>query len=557
MRTIGFHLFDQGVARISGIIQAGADDLSWTYLDGPIGVHAPRENVPGAEVYSIRISAGVLDGNGRGGVRFDRIELDFGEPVSVDRTGATVAEVNGGRVILGGDGRHCIPPRGALRVRVALGTDPSVLYARPRLSKSVRLTPTFSVPIPDSLAIFADYWAGKHNPIGMRRWWGSLDSGGPGGEYLDFLAGYEGSCALALWRSDGAMNRENVDCLRASDGLPATPGDSREYGWWRVWNRYGQLTEFCDTPTPYEYDRRPLWWNDGPCPYENQACAIDIYSAPAPNNFEHKRRTTAPLEVAVEQWGDKLAAIDRMMVAADTSYSWSPHIDELVGQSVARAGQGHSVLGGRGPAWAVDAMHRDHATSFLALQLVRATERVQTEAGTCRRIRPEEDWGSPAMYVASQDIPDPLPRSMDGCQLMEEIINAWTRARCGHVDSARLLLDRMFRSERTWRRLFVNDPSMFERWGHFPKFLGVSENGVPVRRITRKAGGQDYFPWVAAAMGVYLSRDKQPFIDAMKKMPSPYGRVGVTVEGTIANLRMDPPKAQTAFAIAALESLGQ
>lgn len=556
MRPIGFHLFDNGLSGISGTIRAGGDDLSWTYLDGPIGVHAPRENVPGAEVYSLRITAGVLDGNGRGGVRFDRIDLEFGEPVCVDVNGSTVVSSDGGRVTLGGDGvRHCIPPRGALRVRVAIGTDPNVLYARPRVSKSVRLTPTFSVPIPDSLAFFADPAAGMHPPIGLRRWYGSLDSGAPGGEYLSFLPGSEGSARLALLRSDATMNRENLDCFRAADGLPAPLTTTRDYGWWRNWTQSGQLAEFCQPFGQWQYDRAPLWWNDGPCPYENDACAVDIYRAPAPNNFEHKRRTTAPLEVAVEQYGDKLAAIDRMMVAADTAYSWSPHIDELVAQSVARVGQGHSVLGGRGPAWAVDAMHQESATGFLALQMVRATERVQTEAGTCRRIKPEEDWGSPAMYVASGAIPDPLPRNMDGCQLMEEIINAWTRARCGYVDSARLLLDRMFRSERVWQRMYVKDPCMFERWGGFPKFLGVSLDGVPVRRITRKAGGMDYFPWVAAAMGVFLSRDKQPFLDAMKKMPSPYGRVGGTLQGTLSNLRMDPPKEQTALAIAALETV--
>lgn len=547
-RTIGIEFFSGGQSIIKGSATVGNGETSWTDVPGPIGVHAPmQDDVTGA----IRITAGKLrpDGSAYGGIRYDKCVLDFGSPVVHDANGLTKARSVGTAIVLGDDGvRHCIPPRGAVRIRFALGTDPfPIKLGRPRISDAFRIAPGVMVKIPEEMSRWKKL--GGFNPfIGNRASYLEIDSGAPGGIQLPIIPGFEDDSGLALDRVDGAGNRHATDCFDPVTGLPAIL-TTEKYGAWRIWQESGQLERFCVPHELYAYDRRPIWWNDGACPYEASACAIDHYKYPAPTNMEHLWRYLCLLIVAVEQYGDKLARIDQLMVAHDVAYSVRPAIDALVAESFARPGQGHISLGKRETSWPIEAlMGGDEYTRAMGERLLLTQDRVIMANGFAIRRFPSIDYGSPGMYVQTADVPDPLPLDVDGGQIMEEIFRCFVAGRWGHVNSARMTLDRMFRTVET-------DVCMLDRFGYIPHFAGVAQNGVVFRRVPHKAGKPDQFPWWAAALAFYHSRDRHPAIDAMCRIADANGRVGGTVAQTIANLEAADPKEQTIGSLIALKSL--
>lgn len=549
MRVAGLTVKDRGQVLVKKDIRVGADGLSWTYLDGPLGIHCPQENVRGAEVVSPRISAGVFDGEATGGLRFDEIVIDFGSPVAIG-SGMTLVEALGSAIRFGGDGsRHCIPPRGSLSARVVIGGEASAAVSgRRKVKNSVNYAPGLDFEIP-ALALSSPVKV-VQGQIGLRRWSGPLDSGDTGGGEIDILPGANQDPVWNFARVDGYRNRSNLDCFRAETGTPPILLDRKLYGMWRVWNYTGVLEEFCAPSGQWQYDRLPKWWNDGPCAYENEACGLDHYSSPVAMNLEHRWRWRETILVAVDQYGDRLSAIDQLVDAYDCAYSIAPMIEALEAQAAAHPGGGHKILGKRELCWAAESMNGgDSWTRDLARRLMSATNLAMMPSGFVIRRGPGDDTGSPGMFVKSEPIPDPLDLDMEGSQLMEEIIRCFVSARLGQLRPALLTLDRLFRSGS-----FGLDRCVLDQFGYLPKFLATAQRGKVFRRVNRKAGKPDLFPWWAAALGAVLARDPEPFYAGMRRLPDPNGRVGVTNTGTFSNLMGAYQKEQTGLAAALLSS---
>lgn len=547
----------------------GFDEDSWTWLFGPVGLHGPKERnfetdpASQTERYSLRLSSGVLNSpEGRGGLEFDKIEIVF-----VDTPGETQVQTvvvgitnqvvqiksRANTIIIGGDGqRHCIAARNPLRIRCAVNAShPSAVFSRLRKTTRVRMTPNISIPLPVSIAGDNQAWQGFNYdcaPTPMQDFYGWRDPGPGSGFAIGFLVGFEASAKLAITMCDATQNRHGVDCLDWSTGKPMLEIPPQiYYGWWHVWSENQQIKGFM-----HPRSNNPIWWNEHPdplkrCTYANYAAGRYVYDTPTPNNLEHLRRTTGPLEVLCEQYDDQMARLDLRMVRADLMYSFKKQIEDWYNFAMnpANQGTGHVTLGGRGPSWLGDTLLMGPETIRHGRMLARTIALLQMK-NTCRnRTR----GGSPDPHVVSSENNHPLPLNEDSSQQMEEFITDYFLGRAGEIEAAKKHL-------RAW---FVTTPAgedtevcYFDKFGFAPKFLGVTRDGVPLDRAENWSCKPDYFSLMAAGYGAVIdSENAQHYIEKLKRMPSP--GTGRTGEQMLSYLKAEIGKEQTALSIYALE----
>lgn len=540
----------------------------WAHIAGPLGVHVVRLPTIVGEAFGFRLTAGVIVG-GRGyGIRFDRIEIDFGFGTIITLRpslfGPTVF-TNGAIVQIGTPGmRNCIPPRGAVRVRVMLGErHSSEVTCHHQVASSAAVAPGVRVDFPAAVAKKAV----RGERLGVGTGWRSLgpfDNGAGSGHQLDFLAGSEGECEVVLERAAGVMARHHCDALDAATGrpLPASALDTRNYYLDGQWSKTGQLPEFTlpKITDPNGDMPEPQWWGINgpgePCPYEKWAAGYPAWSGPVKHNHEHARRTTAALEGAINCWADPISVIDARSAAHDALFALARQLPALAIEARRNAKQGHGTLGWRGLSWQADALALCPETSTHATTLAHLIAAVETKTATCNRRTPGYPY-NPNAWIKSDAIPDPLPLNHEATQLMEEIIRAFTLARAGYVDSARRLFECLFVPRRGVLGIGTQK-SVFDQKGFIPKFASVAVDGVAVDRLTRFAGGPDYFQWTAVGLACFLARDPRPYVRVMLRMGSPLnGTVGGTLDATLKLLReQDVAHEQTGIAIAALEAFG-
>ena len=585
MKTATYRYVDRA-GRRTGIIRFDEGD-SWNHLFGPLGVHAPIECQGVADdglwwAGSLRITAGVMDSpDGYGGVEFDLLEFDFGEPVCVKTLpGVEGIRAEGTKIILGGDGRrHCIPVGHAIRIRYATGSHPQRAYERIAIDRRTRIAPGVRARHPESmrgdlrpwtaLTKFGASYDAVATPLGERYGW--LDPGQGGGFAIDFMPGYDGDVELMIRRSDAEMNAVGCDTLSMRDGSVIDWHWHGVDGWWHGWLPEQQPHAFLGgAGAAPESDPRihfPKWWNvtSPTCPYAAYATGTKTYRDSQANNLEHERRVSGALEAACEVAGDTLASIDRRIHAQTMRATFRDRIQDWSRVAAGPSkGKGHPVLGGRGTSWLCDLLCMEPTTEADGKVLARAIANVTMPNGF-RNSKPWPTGGSPDPHEVGPDITRPLRKTSNSCQVMEDVITAFVLARAGELDAARLTLDRLFRTTVTRPRLWytlwlvrgdpVVDTCIFERAGGIPKFLGVTDSGKVVRRVNEWTDGSDYFPLVAAALGMYLARDPQVFQSALLKMPSPNGlALGSKANALAVFARPDElGREQTSVCAAALE----
>ena len=579
MRTATYRFVDGPFVQ-TGTIFLGVDDHSWNWLFGPLGVHAPCEfSAPMWDAYSLRITSGVRLENGLfGGVRFDLLEFDFGEPVLVPNLpGVTAIRAVGTKLVIGGDGqRHCIPVGHAIRVRFAVGAgvpagDPFMRWSlspRTRIAPGVYAEPAVTMrraPEPKKGLDRADTgFDARSTPLGERYGW--LDPGIGGGWAIDFQPGYQDDRVVDIRRCDAMMNPFGFDAFSRDGSLIEAVFPAVD-GWWFGWRPWQQPTGFTGVSNVEpEHDPAicaPRWWNDGPSSYEAFAAGQLTYRDSEMANLEHLRRITGPLEVCCEVHGDKLAAIDRRVLAQAMEAVFEYRIGKWADEAEGRFnGKGHEVLGGRGLSWLADLLYMEPTTRSTGRVLARAIARVQMPNGFCNS-KPWPTGGSPDPHVEGPEIKKPLRKTSNSAQGMEQIITDYVLARAGEIDAARLHLDRLFRTTVAWwgrgpLRGMATDPCIFDRAGGWRKFYGVTDGGAVVRRVNEWTDGSDYFGLVAAALGMFLSRDRDLFRAAMLRMPSPNKRpLGTTAEALRVFVLPDElGREQTALCASALETFG-
>lgn len=552
----------------SVLIGNGAPE--WHRLLGCLGMHALLEEVEGEEVYSLRISPSIIDSEdgALGGVHFHSITIDVGVRVCVPALpGVTAIRAEGTTIVIGGNGLiHCIPAGHAIRVRFAVGSDPSVIWKRYRWRNDVRIAPQVSLPLPRAFSGMSWGWGspgegfgfqGHHaTPLGER--YGHLDQGAPGMSFIDFMPGYDGDCEIALRRCDAMMNAWPWEARNRDGTLVESEFEDLD-GWWHWWREGFQVGRFLDKSAP---QTKPLWWTTGTCEYEEYAAGLVTYRDSQAQNLEHLRRITGPLECAVEQWGDRLAALDLELVARTMRAAFRARIDGWMGLARARRGLGHHELGGRGLSWLADLLVMHPLTRGDGLALARATAAMQMPNGACNR-KPGPWNSSPDPYTPGTGINNALPLTTEATQTMECAIMAYTLSRAGAIDQARQFVDRMLVTSTSWwgvgpLRGLATDRCVRDRAGYVPKFLGTTDStGRPLRRSSAWTDGTDYAQYVMLGLGLALSRDKRPFLDALQTTYTPHtGRALGSPANAIAALAADEiVKEQTSILVSALESL--
>lgn len=483
-----------------------------------------------------------------------------------------------------GDRRFVLRARGVLRVRVrckgARESTEALLAAREPSGPGMRLTERVRVPwmnerkrraLAGSGAATAYAFLGGSLGTGraggeVRFEAGALTHGlgfpqaGPGGgESLDFLPG-SGFALLDLLRAHLWAERHPVDALDAVSGEPlrsCAPLSDR-YDGTRGWTTRSSLAAYAyKTQTG---QARPLAW-----PREDQAVldevlsgdalvAADVgmstWSDPQPVDRQHERRVIAPLEAAAGMYDDELSRMDLESCAADAGLEHSEaNVAVMLERAKRNAGQGDGQLGTRAVSWAADTMRFWIGTLARAEAIAEATALVLTESGVGQRLQPAHPdpiLANSAMAFSPNGYVSGIPTTDEISQIMEATIAAWMIARSGRPDAALAICSRQLVDEpepglvrgMLVRLRLAKAPrkSMLSLWGRVPKFIGVSRgrwtmgpDGIGVKYVrgeasrvpTSHGGGWDYFPWVAAAIGLWLDPNPRPWIQALERVPVP------------------------------------
>lgn len=552
-------------------------DGSWGRAFEPMNgalVEIVRENVPmrGTEttpplVFSARIAAVEQ------GIRFRVIQLVVGTQVCVPKLpGVSAIHARGNSVVVGDNegSWHCIAPGKALRVRFALGDDPSVIYRRD-IQKGIVIAPGVTAWLPDTLAGCDDIAKGftdcnaKPTPIGERFGWLNPQMGGV--THLDFLPAYDQRAETALRRSDAVANAEamdwlEIDTMGSTQVLAVRPRRSAA-GLDGLW--YFARPGFIPPELLAGYDR-VVWGPGEPAPYEDYSAGIQAYRDCQDHNLEHKRRATAAFEGAARVFGDRLAELDLERHAMRLQIMFRDRIDTWESTISEKDGRGHPDLGGRWMGWLTDALSLVRSLSTEAFYTADVLVRIQMPNGA-RKNKAYPWYSNPDPHVASPEgvegIKKPLDKGVHATQLLEETIMNWGVARAGRIDSAVAYADAMLRDHDIPTLVNPVDASgpwkmdkvrcLMSRFGYLPKFQGVTdERGVVARQIVQATDLTDYYALALAGHAAFLSRDPKPYIEKLLKMRSPMGRELGTKENAIAVLSSEIGKEATGIAVAAL-----
>lgn len=511
---------------------AGGEASAWVYLVGGLGVHVFADGC-------VRISNGVANGNGSGGVFFDRIELDYDAPPQIIERANW--RVNGNTLTLGNGGEF-FPVRASIRVRMLPTYDRLKRYSTETIGgvsvpfpAAMRGLDDFRLPKMlarlkdgqiDAYGGGGDLWTG---PLGMWRPLGNPipNDGGAWGIELA-LSGWNMNSTLDLLRHDLTMERQPTDCLDSATGEPlpfATwlvdgyYGLSGGYG-----NRSGQLKPFCKRAHPeniYDESCVPLVYNTGASAW--QTVMSGFYWSGGPgyvrHDDQHLCRAYRHARASANLWGDLCAAFDLKMIAQDCRY----HFTSL---PAVQAGQGSELAGTRGWAECGSAMGWH---DFVALGAT-----AQTSLGQIMRV-PSMHWSQFIPNCGLAQLHDgvmfpPMSMQHDSGQTYELAVSAVVLAEQGFWNEAEKAMSPIFedRTITVGNRTVTIRSLVKQNHGDVPKFVGVGDlGGSPHRAFIDWCFWGDFVSkWVG--LGIVACKDPQRWCPHMLGLNTPTGGVATT-----------------------------
>lgn len=512
-----------------------AVDFGWSYFaDSPCGLHLLSED---DGTLSGRLTAGVA-GTGHGGVVGVKwFKLDFGGVNVACWPPRPLVHAIGSVVWLWNDGKvHALAPNAAVRFRMLLSaTSPDQvearIAARPRIRRQCRLTPTFGIVKADmspsqAAAVLsrmktaiaagtADSGVQLDQPaVGLHHGLFRLDAAEGGGVGLDFTPG-SGNAVIDVLRSDRVADRHNVDYLDALTGQPLLNPLQVEgyFAGTRGRNKVNVLPEFWQ-PYPNGGDQRipRVFSNPAGCTYLPMIYGDDRSNSVKGFDFQHVGRLGMTVEPACEQWGDRLAQLDRRIAAGEVCLQYTQaFLDALRAQVMARKGQGHGHVGRRECAWVMDLLNTQpdmqaraqhlavtHALAMMSNRLIFRASPAALPGD------PNRELGfSPSAYAPAGRL-DPL----DDCSpIMEAVLGAFALERVGDHRTSVAIVRRLFVDERTLLpALFLTKRKSFMTlFGAIRKHVAVGRKGGAVYPDPVKdSGASDYFSFTAVALGLWL-----------------------------------------------------
>lgn len=419
----------------------------WNYLTGSFGVHI-LDNGNG---YTARISNGAVGIEPPGGFFFAQISIQLDsmeEPHILPRAAHFKAWGDGPEMVGFGTGFDYFPPNAVKILRWTQHDSAASLYLRrPRVRKHPLLAlpqslagvrPQYAARADNVANVLAFQFSGAGITHNFGTWApiGDYAPGAQGGDGINPYPGWEGSSKYHLLMHDLTMERMPIDYRDALTGKALRQADQPEYRATRGWSAVATHAEFVqrDTTTTNADARVPRDVNEGACAYR-----ADLLQAFAYDD-QHLVRALAFAKPAAILWGDKCAALDLEMMAAD---AWMGRDQKALG-SAPNVG---SALG-RGSAWTLAAMNASDALGGMwdrqISEMVRMANRAQMPTGAWFRAesKDEDSLG----FAPSPWRDRGMPRNVGAAQTMETTFLACALYDAGEMAGAGLAFDGLMRS---------------------------------------------------------------------------------------------------------------
>lgn len=504
----------------------------WTYWRGPIGSHVleRRDGLGG----TIRMTAGVGDGDGIGSAFIDYIDFTFDREVFIlPQPGVTKISADTIRV---GAGADMFALQGTWTLdyfyKEPMNGEQFVL-APPQLTRVCKIGKV-EVPLSPSLIngkegakLRIALATGKktdnvwEDAFGFWMPYEASQPGIGGLHLIQPIYGYEQDYLTHFLMHRMNRQRSFYECRHASSGAPMrnVVTGMLGYNMERMPQMNSTLPLFwvADNPTaPWNgFGVKPKMWNTGQCPYFGKLHGG--WGGFNSHNDQHLPRDFVPALTMMRMWGDECARLDLEMLLQDTFYAYP---DGKIPIPVARAGSG--FYGHRAPSW----------ISFLRTEMGLASTIARNsgiaQMANCKVLRIPYSNGLGAVpdpYLVSSGVPDPLDHKWNFDQSMEAWIMYHAFISAGMYREARALAA----SE------FLDMSSVSNRKGYVPKFWNTGElrpatrlragGDVPTDQVTVGAGVPDYAP--PMVMGLEACREMQfggdpdPWIKSMLRFSTP------------------------------------
>lgn len=483
----------------------------FTYLGAGVGV---KMNNAG----DLRITNGVQDGDGLGGIFFDNID---------------VRETRSSGIRTFGAGKNYFMPRASYRIRSV----ETLAELEHRESPRTFTYGGKTYPFAASLRNVSAFWDYGIRPHGMWECMGERqpDTGGMKG--IEPMSGFQASAQNLVRRSDAISNRTPLDCCDHT-GKPLLVAqivnDDRGY------QKTTQITALCklvDPHNPYNDNRLPVEWNAGSCSYHDDILGLNRYDGELPANQQHGIRTLAA-NIAAAKCGDVLAQDDLDFYANDglLAQRQAPVVDD------AHVGLGSYYYGTRAAAWREWAWQHSALATAQAQAFVVQYVRALMGNGFVQNMASTGPWSpTPASFG--------IAANKNVTQIMEFDFTLFALGALGRLDLVRAGCQTIFESDFVKQHKYV------------PKYAVVAVDGNVVPHVTEWAGDPGFSVWIL--LGVIAALDPNAIDWKQWACAINYPGKGRPA-GTLAELarwlrEYDPSnvtRSQTVMLLSVLETLG-